>query len=191
MPRKPFSFSMLFKAGTSYGTCVLPTVVSGSLRRPSYLLIGIQQNNLHTVHYTFGVHRQLMYVLFLHTKLLLQQTASDLQGRVCKKLVLYHVQWGPRCVSALWFPAVMHVNPPQQARVCEIPMSLCCLFIGERPAVPAGHTKHVLTWPLPSTVGLSPLFLCGVFWILTFRKLKVRISEVPGPLHRLPDSFFH
>lgn len=111
-------------------------VVNGSLRRPSYLLIGIQQNNLHTVHYTFSVHRQLMYVLFLHTKLLHQQIASDLQGRVCKKLVLCHIQWGPRCVSALRFPTVMHVNPPQQARVCKIPMSLCCLFIGKKPTVP-------------------------------------------------------
>lgn len=44
----------------------------------TWTVIGIQQNNLHTVHYTFSVHRQLMYVLFLHTKLLHQQIASDL-----------------------------------------------------------------------------------------------------------------
>lgn len=47
---------------------------------PSYLLIGIQQNHLDTVHCTLSVHRQLMDVLFLHTKLLLQQIASYLQN---------------------------------------------------------------------------------------------------------------
>lgn len=48
-------------------------------RGTSHLLIGIQQNNLDTVHYTLSVHRQLMDVLLLHTELLLQQVAGYLR----------------------------------------------------------------------------------------------------------------
>lgn len=130
----PFSFSMLFTAGMPLMLpTVLPTVVRGSLRRPSYLLIGIQQNNLDTIHYTLGVHRQLMDVLFLHMKLLLQQIASYLQGRARKKAgrgwATFGLQPGP--VSTLGFPTVVDVGPPQQGRVSRgrVPMALCCLFV--------------------------------------------------------------
>ena len=137
----PFS-SMLSTAGTSPAPGVLPEVVSGSLRWPSYLLIGIQQNHLDAVHDTLGVHRQLTDVLLLHSKLLLQQIACYLQGRVCKKLELCHMQLSEVvCEYRVGFPLLsmwpLHSRDPS----VRCPRHSAACSSGKSPSFPAGHTK--------------------------------------------------